>query len=86
MVNNMARDYLERARSILSQASQSFEEENWAMCITRSAEATEYSLKAAIRSVGGDYRPEHDVSRDLVKEETREKFPAWFQRGLPGFV
>lgn len=76
MGTNITSDYWERARSLLSQARESVEQENWALSITRSAETTEYSLKATIRLTGGTYRRSHDVSGDLVSKENYQHFPS----------
>lgn len=73
----VSRDYLDRAYNSLREAEDSHKRWDWPLCILRSAECVEFSLKAILRVVVGDYKREHDVSGDLIG--AYDKFPEWFK-------
>jgi HEPN domain-containing protein len=51
------------------------------MCTLRSAECVEFSVKAILIMVVGDYKRDHDVSGDLIT--VYDKFPVWFKVKVP---
>lgn len=69
----MAKNYLEDARIYLSQAKESVDEGNYHICIRRSQECVELSLKALLRLLAIEYPKEHDLSDVLIRE--RDTFP-----------
>ena len=85
MTTGMARDYLDRAGALVLQSRQLYERADWALCIARAAEAVEFSLKAAIRGVGGGHKLSHDVSGDLLNQDNYQRFPSWFQEQTARF-
>lgn len=74
---DVCRDYLERAYTSLNEARDSSKRFDWPLCILRSAECVEFSLKAILGVVVGDYKRKHDVSGDLIS--AYDKFPEWFR-------
>lgn len=84
MSGDIGRSYLDRASILLQEARKCLDRVDWALCILRSAECVEFSLKAALLLVGASYRREHDVANPLA--EHRNKFPEWFSAKVPRFV
>jgi HEPN domain-containing protein len=81
MSNDLCRDYLDRAHISLKEAQESLLRRDWPLCILRSAECTEFSIKAILRLSASEYKRDHDVSGVLVSSYT--KFPEWFQSKIP---
>lgn len=81
MTGDISRDYLDRARILLGEAEAACEKWDWALCILRSAECVEFSLKGIVRLVASSYRRRHDVSGDLAN--AFDKFPEWFKAKVP---
>jgi len=77
----ISKGYLDRAAISIKQAEGCLKQGDHATCILRSAEAVEFSLKAAIRLVGKTHERKHDVSGMLVK--ILQDFPPWFQVLVP---
>jgi len=77
----IGKDYLDRAAISIKQAEGCLKQGDQATCVLRSAEAIEFSLKAAIRLVGKTHERKHDVSGTLVK--ILQDFPLWFQVLVP---
>jgi len=78
---DVSRDYLDRAYTSLREAEDSCKRFDWPLCILRSAECVEFSLKAILGIVVGDYKRAHDVSGDLIS--AYDKFPEWFRTKVP---
>jgi len=81
MATDVSRDYLDRAHILLGEAEDACKKWDWALCILRSAESVEFSLKAILRLAAGSYKREHDVSGDLTN--SFDKFPKWFKAKVP---
>lgn len=75
-MNELARDYLARAKSRLTSAEAAMDRGEFPDAVRHSQECAEFSLKASLRFVGVEYPKEHDVSDILV--EVRSAFPEWF--------
>ncbi len=78
--NELARDYLARAKSRLNSAKGAMDREEYPDAVRYSQECVELSLKASLRYVGIEYPREHDVSDVLI--EVAENFPKWFRDRL----
>lgn len=74
---DVSRDYLDRAHTLLGEARGSSKRWDWPLCVLRSQECVEFSLKAILKLVGRNYKREHDVSGDLIS--AYEEFPDWFR-------
>jgi len=81
MTAAVSRDYLDRACILLGEAEDACKRWDWALCVLRSAESVEFSLKAILKLVAGSHRREHDVSGDLIN--AFDKFPEWFKAKVP---
>ncbi|MHB8105708.1 MAG: HEPN domain-containing protein [Dehalococcoidales bacterium] len=81
MSSDLCRDYLDRASSSLREAEESLRRYDWPLCVLRSAECVEFSLKAILRLADSEYKREHDVSGVLIN--AYDKFPEWFRAKLP---
>lgn len=78
---DVSRDYLDRAYALLREAEGSHGRSDWPLCVLRSAECLEFSLKAILGVVGIEYEHRHDVSGDILG--AYEKFPKWFRAKVP---
>jgi len=76
-----AKDYIERARERIKAAEGALERESFPDVIRFCQEATELSLKAALRLVGIEYPKVHDVGDVLLLAAKR--FPATFEARIP---
>ncbi len=74
---DLAEDYINNAKIRLKTAENVIEERFYAFCFRLCQEATELSLKAALRLVGIDFPKWHDIGALLKKEQN--KFPENFQ-------
>jgi len=81
MSMDVSRDFLDRASTSLREAEDSSKKFDWSLCTLRSAECVEFSLKAILGTVVGDYKRSHDVSGDLIN--AYDKFPEWFKAKVP---
>lgn len=81
MSTDVSQDFLDRAYASLREAEDCSKRFDWPLCALRSAECVEFSLKAILRAVVGDYKREHDVSGDLIN--AYDKFPEWFRAKVP---
>jgi HEPN domain-containing protein len=77
MSTDVSRDFLDRAYTSLREAEDCTKKFDWPLCTLRSAECVEFSLKAILGAVVGDYKRVHDVSGDLIS--AYDKFPEWFK-------
>ena len=80
----MSRDYIQRARRLLVDANACMNRQDYALCVLRSAEAVEFSLKAALHAINKVPSPNHEVSSDLADEQ--DGFPEWFRVRLPRYM
>ena len=80
MEDAIARDYVARGARYLRHAKEAFSNAELADAVRFAQEATELSLKAALRWVGIDYPRAHDVGEVLVEHARR--FPSWFRDPL----
>ncbi len=80
-MKNFARDYIERGAERLKAAEGAMGRRSYPDVIRFSQEATELSLKSALRLVGVEYPKMHDVGDVLVSQ--KEAFPRWFAREIP---
>ncbi len=76
----LAADYLNEARIRLQTAKNVIKNNYHAFCFRLCQEATELSLKAALRLAGIDFPKWHDIGKVLEKE--KNKFPKSFQSGI----
>ena len=74
---DLAEDYINNAKIRIKTAENVIEESFYAFCFRLCQEATELSLKAALRLVGIDFPKWHDIGALLEKEQN--KFPENFQ-------
>jgi HEPN domain-containing protein len=85
---DLAKEFLERAKKCLDQATNSFSNPSYTrdypMAISRAHECVEFSLKSALLTVLGRYPHTHDVGSDLVGAVS--KFPDWFKKKVPCFA
>ena len=72
-----AKDYLKRAEERVRAAEDALRRSSFPEVIRFSQEATELSLKAALRMNGIEYPKVHDVGDVLVIN--RRRFPKWFE-------
>ncbi|MCD6509277.1 MAG: HEPN domain-containing protein [Thermoprotei archaeon] len=77
----LARDYLERARNRVIDASSALARGAFPEVVRYSQECVELSLKAALRVVGIEYPRVHDVGD--VLEANADRFPEWFRDHIP---
>ena len=77
----LARDYLERARNRLIDASSALKRGAFPEVVRYSQECVELCLKAVLRIVGIEYPKVHDVGD--VLEINADKFPKWFRINIP---
>lgn len=82
-MDTIVKDYVDRAATSIKQAEDCLNGGDWPTSILRSAEAVEFTLKVAIRLVGGTYDRKHDVSDILVHH--LPDFPPWFKDKIPRF-
>ena len=75
--NELARDYMARAKSRLNSARAALDRKEYPDVVRYSQECVELSLKASLRFVGVEYPREHDVSDVLT--EVAGRFPKWFR-------
>jgi HEPN domain-containing protein len=81
MSTDVSQDFLDRAYNSLGEAENSSKRFDWPLCILRSAECVEFSLKAILVVAVGDYSRKHDVSGDIIS--AYDKFPGWFKEKVP---
>ncbi|MBA7591336.1 hypothetical protein ES708_33490 [subsurface metagenome] len=81
MSTDVSQDFLDRAYTSFREAESCSKRFDWPLCILRSAECVEFSVKAILRTVVGDYEREHDVSGDLIN--AYDRFPEWFKEKVP---
>jgi len=79
--NEMAKDYLFRAKWCLKEAEMALSGENYPMCVRRSQEALELVTKALLRSLAIEYPREHDVGDSLTYIE--KKLPNYLNSEIP---
>lgn len=77
----LARDYLERARSRIIDASSALARGAYPDVVRYSQECVELSLKAVLRAVGVEYPRVHDVGD--VLELHADRFFDWFRARIP---
>ena len=82
MMSELASDFVARARYTVRQARQSFDEQEWAVCIERCEEAVELAIKSTVLAVGQQYGKDHRV-HDLERPEVYGLYPLWFQALAP---
>lgn len=73
----LAKDYLERAKNRIIDATSALTRGAFPEVIRYSQECVELSLKAVLRVVGIEYPKVHDVG-DIL-EANAERFPDWFR-------
>ena len=82
---NVAKDYLDKARTSLDQAEQCLNQFDYSTSIHRISECIELSLKAVIKLITSESPSHtHDVSGDLGR--ILDKFPEWFKERVPRFA
>lgn len=81
MSTDVSRDFLDRAYTSLREAEDCGKKFDWPLCTLRSAECVEFSVKAILITVVGNYKRDHDVSGDLIN--AYDKFPEWFKAKVP---
>lgn len=69
--DEMARRYLQRARTILREAERLHAERVWNLVVRRCQEAVEIALKGALRATGAEIPKVHDVSGALRRNVGR---------------
>lgn len=74
----LAKDYLERARNRILDASSALTRGAYPEVVRYSQECVELSLKAVLRVVGVEYPRVHDVGD--VLDLHKERFPKWFRK------
>jgi len=79
-VDKLAVDYLERARSRLTDAESAFKRGDYPETVRYSQEAVELSLKAVLRIFGIEYPKVHDVGDILYVN--MDKYPEWFRNEI----
>ena len=79
----LAKDYLERARNRILDASSAMSRGAYPEVIRYSQECVELSLKAILRIVGIEYPRVHDVG-DVV-DLHRDRFPEWLHKHIEKF-
>jgi len=77
----LAKDYLERARNRVIDATSALTRGAYPEVVRYSQECVELSLKAALRMVGVEYPKVHDVGDILELHAGR--FPEWFRARIP---
>lgn len=80
-IDAFAKDYLLRANERLIDAAAALRRRSYPEVIRYSQEATELSLKAALRMIGVEYPKVHDVSDVLIS--CRDRFQVWFADEVP---
>jgi len=70
------------SKACLREAKEAFEEANFALCVRRSQECIELSIKAVLRALSIEFPKEHDVSEAITDLETFD-LPDWFKEKLP---
>ena len=78
---DLAENYVKEGKIRLKTAENVIKENFYAFCFRLCQEATELSLKAALRFVGIDFPKWHDIGELLKKE--KNKFPESFQNEIP---
>lgn len=79
-IDILARDYLERAKNRIIDASSALSRGAYPEVIRYSQECVELSLKAALRIIGVEYPRVHDVGD--VLELHSNYFPKWFRENI----
>lgn len=79
-MDELARDYLSRAKSRLTSAEAAMSRREFPDAVRHSQECVELSLKASLRFFGIEYPREHDVSDVLI--EVADSLPKWFRDHL----
>jgi len=79
-MDKLAVDYLERARSRLTDAESAFKRGDYPETVRYSQEAVELSLKAVLRIFGIEYPKVHDVGDILYVN--MDKYPEWFRNEI----
>ncbi|MCX8169347.1 MAG: HEPN domain-containing protein [Candidatus Methanomethylicia archaeon] len=82
-MNVLAKDYLERAKNRILDASSAMSRGAYPEVVRYSQECVELSLKAILRIVGVEYPKVHDVG-DVV-DLYRDKFPEWLHKHIEKF-
>ena len=77
-MDDFAKDYLKRAGERLLAGEAAMARGSYPEVVRYSQEATELSLKAALRSVGIEYPKVHDVGEILVLY--KDRFEDWFAK------
>ena len=77
----LAKDYLERAKNRIIDATSALTRGAFPEVVTYSQECVELSLKAVLRVVGIEYPKVDDVG-DIL-EASAERFPDWFKEHIP---
>ena len=67
----MARSYLRRARTVLTEAERLYGDQAWNLVVRRCQEAVELALKGVLRAAGAEVPKVHDVSGALRRNVTR---------------
>lgn len=73
----MAADYIKRARTFLKEARFTLGEEDYPTTVRRAQECIEISVKAVLRALSVEFPKEHEVSEVLLSLEIEE--PVWFK-------
>jgi len=82
--HEVVKDFLGRARETLREAEELLDRIEYALCVSRSQECIELSLKAAVLLTGAKYSTDHDVGGDLI--QSYQRFPDWFKKKIPRFA
>ena len=82
----MARDYIKKAKRCLAEATVAFNEKDYPMAIRRAQESVELSLKAILRFFSIEYPKTHDVSPALPSLQTHSDIPVWFKDKIQNFI
>lgn len=78
--DKMALDYLNRARSRLTDAESALKRGDYPETVRYSQEAVEISLKSVLRIIGIEYPKVHDVGDILYIY--KDKYPDWFKEEI----
>lgn len=79
----MGNDYLRNAEWHLKEARSAFQDEIYSVCVRRSQECIEFSLKGLLRIVGVEFPREHDVSKALLEVDWEKiGIPEWFTENI----
>jgi HEPN domain-containing protein len=84
MVQNIAQDYLIKARTSFHQAEECLKVFDRSTSISRALECIEFALKSALLALGKTYSYEHRV--DGALKSAYPDFPEWFKEKVARFA